>query len=47
MAYLEALGREELARAAWPHAATVAVDPLLACMDWDLGVAGRTTAGGT
>ncbi len=41
MARLEALARQELARAARPHPAPSDPDPLLACMDWDLGVAGN------
>ncbi len=41
MARLEALARQELAGTTRPQPAPPDPDPLLACMDWDLGVAGN------
>jgi len=45
LARLEAGAREELAAAAAGRARRAAPDPVLACLDWDLGVAGA--AGGS
>ena len=47
LGYLEDRAREELAAVAAGLAdADAASDPMLACMDWDLGVAGTVLPGG-
>lgn len=48
LGYLEARAREELAAAATGLAdprADATPDPMLACMDWDLGIAGTVLPG--